>query len=331
MDGFKSSDNIMLLRTGLEGRGYTAKTIIIDQVTHVAFEKEGSTTWLTTASPALSYPVTHNAIRQISRNKSMANDFVHQLGYRVPQSIIYNKDKDMTEAKQLLDRVGKVIVKPEYGSLSRGVTLDITNEEMLQRAIDNVYVTDYGNVVIQEQMYGDEIRFALIDGHLVGALLRQTPRIIGDGKSTIKDLIEQENTSRRNLTNTAEPYPELNATMIAMNAQLLENNDIPVDGQMIEVGRGVMLRNGASMYNVTDDIHASYATIVEDIAKNLGAKFVVIDMLLSEYTEPANANYAFLEFNTSPALNLFYSCRDGNHIDIVPHLVELVDRTLSQK
>ena len=329
MDEFTSSDNIMLIRSGLEGRGYTAKTRVIDEMIHVSFEKEGSSTWLTTASPALSYPVTHNAIRQISRNKTMANDFVHQLGYRVPRSSIYNKDKDMTEVNQLLDEVGRVIVKPEYGSLSRGVTLDITTKEVLQQAIDKVYETDWGNVVIQEQVYGDEIRFVLIDGRLTGAALRQTPRVVGDGSSTLKELIQQENISRSNITDTAVPYPKLDEALI--DGELLSSDNVPADGEVIELGKGTMIRSGASIYNVMESIHPSYAPIVEDIAKNLGAKFVVIDMLLSDYTQPADANYSFIEFNTSPVLKLFYSCRDGNHFDIVPHLVDLIDRTLSQR
>jgi uncharacterized protein (DUF1330 family) len=90
-----------------------------------------------------------------------------------------------------------------------------------------------------------------------------------------------------------------------------------------------MIRTGASIYNVIQTVHPSYLQTVENLAQKLGANFIVVDMILRDYTQEQSANnYAFIEFNTTPVLKLFYSCRDGQHYDVVEELADMIDGTL---
>jgi uncharacterized protein (DUF1330 family) len=70
--------------------------------------------------------------------------------------------------------------------------------------------------------------------------------------------------------------------------------------------------------------------VVENLVQTLGARFVVVDMMLQDYTKPKTAaNYAFIEFNTAPVLKLFYSCRDGKQYDVVAELAAMIDTSLT--
>jgi hypothetical protein len=53
-------------------------------------------------------------------------------------------------------------------------------------------------------------------------------------------------------------------------------------------------------------------------------------MMIHDHTKPQTEdNYTFIEFNTAPVLKMFYSCRDGNHYDILGDLVPMINATLT--
>ncbi|MNH58537.1 Glutathione biosynthesis bifunctional protein GshAB [compost metagenome] len=319
----ESSNNIALLATALGELDYQAELLHLDGIAHARFSKHGIVRWLTTITPAIAYPATNAALRQISRNKSMANAFISQEGFNTPGTAVCSI-ADTANAHQLLAKVGRVIVKPEFGSLSRGLTLDVTTDEALDVAIKKAAGDNGHNAVVQQQVHGDEIRFVVIGGELKGAILRQTPRVIGDGASTLHQLIEKENQARTAITATMVAYPQLDENVI--DGDLITSRVVPGKDEVVELGKGTMISTGASIYDITDDIHDSYRRIVEEVACKLGAQFVVVDMILAEYTQPADENYWFIEFNTSPVLKLFYACRDGRHFPAATHLAQMIDR-----
>jgi glutathione synthase/RimK-type ligase-like ATP-grasp enzyme len=77
------------------------------------------------------------------------------------------------------------------------------------------------------------------------------------------------------------------------------------------------------MYDIINNLHQGYRETVEAIAKDMNADFIVVDIMLRDPGE--FTNYWFIEFNTSPVLKLFYSCRDGGHFDAGRHLAEMIN------
>jgi cyanophycin synthetase len=245
----------------------------------------------------------------------MAYDFAEQLGISIPKSVYISIDEtSYSDAIQLLHERGPVIAKPTDSSLSNGVTLGIRTEGELTTAL--AFARKHSeNVVVQQQVSGDEVRFPVVNGKVVAAILRQTPQIVGDGASTIQKLIHKENELRKNLPETIVPYPLLDEVLVP--ADLLTSQRIPAVGEVVELNRNTMIMGGASIYNVMNNIHPTYLALVEKLTRPLGKGFVVADVIIKDYTEPAeDNNYWFLEFNLTPAIKLFYSCRDGKHFRV---------------
>lgn len=326
----KPHANIAYIIKALEALNYTYDEIVIDGVTHVRFSKDNEPRWMTTVSPTISYPSTTTAIWQLAWNKSMAYDYVAQMGFRLPLSVTHTIGQPIDIAAALLSKVPKIIVKPEMASLSRGLTLDITTEDQLRTALAAVESDGDTAAIVQEQVYGDEVRFAVIDGIVQGAILRRAARVMGDGTSTVRQLIERENDERRTIAATDVPYPQLDDTIIS--AQFLSDERVPEAGEIVELAKGTMVRSGASMFDITDAIHPGYKKIAESIANSIPTGFIVIDLMIADYTKsPEESDYWFIEFNTSPVLKLFYSCRDGKHFDAAYHLARFIDRVSTKR
>lgn len=313
-----------LLRSKFKTIGYSVTEEVVNNRRAVIFTSPSGRQWRTNVA-RLSYPFNSSKIRNISINKEVAYAFAQKSGLSIPYTYHLSDHYEMTshDIDGLFKSYKKLIVKPADASLSRGLTLDVRSAGALRAAIVRARAVST-TVLIQEQVEGEEVRFVVIDGKVVSALLRRTPRVVGDGISTIAELISQENNERLALNLAYVTYPSLNNVVI--DQSLLTQGEVLARGETMELSRATMIRNGASVYDVFDQVHTSYITCIEKLVLQLDAKFIVVDLFLEDFTRPKNKhNYWFIEFNTSPVLKLCYGCRDGKMFDVVPILVKMID------
>jgi cyanophycin synthetase len=303
------------------GVGYQVQELHIDGAEFARFTSPRGAVWMTDAT-RISYPMVHMSIAMIARDKTLSSELVSSQGMSIPESLA---PSDERRIRQLLDEGYSLVVKPSDGSGSKGLTLDIRSFEQLQAAIiEAEKVSDAA--IIQEQVSGDELRFTIIDGEVVSVLLRSTPRVIGDGHSTVKELIEKENGERSSLDIRHITYPQLIDELITHQ---IDKSLIPEAGAVVELSRSTLVRGGASIYELRNTVHGSYNDIARKIAGLVGASFMTVDLIVHDYAAPAtDDNYWFLECNTAPSLRLYYSCRSGENVDMLHHIVRAVDTAI---
>jgi cyanophycin synthetase len=319
-----------LLQKSLEARGYSSRTLILgaSKKSFTQFSSPKTSRLLTLSTDSPLYPFATSSARLIANFKEFSYDLAQSIGVSIPESaVIEHDDAKFTKAKELLEKHAVVIVKPNSSSVSNGLTLNIDSPDQLQEAI--AFARQYSDrVLVQRQVKGEEIRFAVADGKVRGAILRQTPGVTGNGRDTLAQLIDEENKARAAISDTAVPYLAIDDTLLKLDA--FDMHSVPADGERVELGKGTMIRTGASIYNVLDEVHPSYIEIVEKLADQIGNGFAAVDVMLEDYTQPAtDSNYAFIEFNLTPAIQLFYSCRDGKHFDVAgEYLAPMIDKIL---
>lgn len=312
-----------MLQRRLAERGYACDEFILDDKGFMKFTApadKGGKVWLTRAV-RISYPFVSVAAEYIAKNKQLAYTFADKLGVRIPATLHIPADQDKLEA--IFEQYEKVVVKPIDSYSSHGMTLDVADAGSLKRAIGRAQ--QYNNdVLVQEQCSGQEVRFTVVNGKAVHCLLRETPRIIGDGKSTVKQLIAAENEARKQLDFEMVPYPVLDESMVS--ADVLASEAVLPAGSLLELNKSTLVAGGSSMREITDDVHGSYKAAAEKLAKELNPAFLVIDFLIDDYRqELADNNHVFLELNTAPSLRLYYDVRSGADYDIVGALADMID------
>lgn len=316
-----------LLAAEFKKRHYTVDTELRAGKLFVTYTSPTGAQWATRAA-MLRYPGMSEESSYISRHKEVAYKFAEVRGVAIPHTAYIGPDDEITDefAFDLFKRYGALVVKPSNSSLSRGLTLNITTPKALRLAVAKARKV-YPSVLIQRQMKGEEVRFVILNGKAVAALLRQTPRVVGDGVASVAELIRQENDARRNIKLEYVTYPQLTEEIVP--AELIHGTRVPSRGEIVELNRATMIKNGCSVYDRLSEIHPMYAEVAEKLGESINAMFVVVDMFIEDYTQPLSAtNYSFVEFNTAPVLKLFYGCRDGKNFDIVPKLVESIDKEL---
>lgn len=319
---------IGLLTAALSRRGYTHDDVLLDGRTYTRLTSPAGASWLT-SNTQITYPFPTAGARPICDNKRLAYQLVADMGFSVPRTFVVTADMQMQDDIVAMLQYAPLVVKPDNASLARGVTLNINDAAALQQAITTARLFSE-TVLIQRQIEGEEVRIAVIDGKATAAVLRQAPRVVGDGVSTLDQLLKAENKARRGLRLPYLHYPELNADIIDFST--FDVSSVPSAEEIVRLRRTAMIRQGASIYNIMETIDPSYLAAAEQMGAALGSGFVVVDMFAEDYTRPMTpANYAFVEFNISPVILLFYSCRDGVQYDAVETLASMIDESVKQR
>lgn len=149
-----------------------------------------------------------------------------------------------------------VVVKPTLGSLGKGVITNIINEEQLEMAISELLKNDrYDQFIIEEYIEGEEFRLYVVGGEVVAATKLIPAHVIGDGKSTIRELIKEKNNQRKN-----NPYLKDKLIKIDQSIEkMLEKYDLTLDS-VPEINHRILLKApsniavGGEPIDVTDEI-----------------------------------------------------------------------------
>lgn len=311
------------LRDELLSRGYAYKPILLDRLYKQYFSPNGQLA--ITKTGYYEYPFVSTTAKHICQDKAVSYQLAAELGVSIPKTL---QTADLGAAQQFLAEHKKVIVKPANLEGGKGLTLNIETNEQLEVALRYAVERDEDIPLIQEQFIGEEIRFTIIKGHVHSAILRQSPRVIGDGEHSIAELVAKENDIRSTLVFPTLSYPQLSPAIIP--GHLLEQTTVPAKGEIVEFSNATMIRAGASFYGVLDQVHPTLIQLVESMAAKVNPAFLVVDIMVKQWQNPVTPdNYVFIEFNTAPALEIYTSLRGGEQPDTIAALADLLEEYTS--
>ena len=294
-------------------RGYSRCELFHDDKRFYEYSHENGFSWISRIG-LLDYPFVSRDAKEVSTNKMLANSFVRQRGIKTPNTILSN---DIDEINDFISAHKRVVAKPVDGSGSKGLVRDCKSvadisEEILRTPM-----------MFQEFFQGQELRITVCDSKVFSIIRREPPRVVGDGIHALVDLVALENHERNGLETRVE-YPQLNPDYETL---VLDKMYIPNKGEEIQLGEDSMIRSGASFYGVTNEVDISFHRIAENLCDELNPAFLVVDLLVENYTRSAHVQqYRFLEFNTAPSALVYSSLREGDEPDFVRKIITMIDK-----
>lgn len=232
----------------------------------------------------------------ICDDKAITRRVVTAAGLSVPDQIQAGSDRKALEA--FLEKHGKVVVKPARGEQGRGIAVGITTMETLEEAIEAAgRVCD--RVLLEACFEGVDLRLVIIDYKLVAAAVRTPPRVIGDGRTAIRELIELQSRRREAATGGESRIPLDAETERCLAEQDLALDTVLEDGREITVRKAANLHTGGSIHDVTETVHPDLVEAACSAARAIDIPVVGIDLLVKD---PAERDYVFIEANERPGL-----------------------------
>ncbi|WP_394807478.1 cyanophycin synthetase [Nitrosomonas sp.] len=235
----------------------------------------------------------------ISRDKDLTKALLQSCGVPVPEGRIVESAEAAWEAAN--DIGMPVVVKPCDGNHGRGVFIELSRREEIESAYYMALKEGTG-VLVERYIAGTEHRLLVVGGRLIAATQGDSVSVIGEGASTVAELIESQINSdpRRGST---EDYP-LNLIRLDNAAKMEIAHQGYHSDSIVPVGTKVLIqRNGNHAFDVTDHVHPSTAAIASLAARIIGLDIAGIDLVTSDISLPlSEQSGAIVEVNAGPSL-----------------------------
>jgi cyanophycin synthetase len=246
----------------------------------------------------------------ISRDKDLTKMLLKSCGVPVPEGRLVDSAEDAWEAAEEIGL--PVVVKPSDGNHARGVFTNLIAREEVESAYAAAVVEGSG-VIVERYVRGSEHRLLVIGGKLVAAARGETARVIGDGRSTIDELIDSQINSdpRRG---AAEEFP-LDIIALADNpvARLEVSRQGFAPDSIPPAGREVLIvRSGNHTDDVTDLVHPETAATASLAARIVGLDIAGVDLVCEDISQPLDGQRgAIVEVNAGPGLLMHLKPESG--------------------
>jgi cyanophycin synthetase len=242
---------------------------------------------------------------EIAGDKDLTKQILRQAEIPVPHGeVVYT----IEEIKRAFREIGApVAVKPLDGRQGKGVSLNLLTEEEVCRAFEiSNEIADC--VLIEEMFIGRDYRVLVVNGQMIAASERIPPFVVGDGKSTVAQLVEKENQNPLRGEGHEKSLTKLRTDEIAV-AHLAKKgltlDSIPDAGEMVTLRGGCNLSTGGTAKDVTDTVHPSIKKMCERAARIIGLDICGVDLIAQDISQPlGKGTGGIIELNAAPGLRM---------------------------
>jgi cyanophycin synthetase len=227
----------------------------------------------------------------------------------VPRHVLILPEEFDRALKMIESAGGPVVIKPAANTGGgSGVSTNVRTVRQLRSAI--AWARAFGpRIIVEEQIEGDCYRILLMDGVVVDSIVRYPPTIVGDGKSTVRQLIRRENLSRLELgTGRAQVLirsdPDLHNTLGCQGFTL----DVrPRKGEAVQLKRAINENALLENASANDRLCSAIVQTARTAAEVVGARLAGVDVICRDPSVPLeNSGGAVIEVNTTPGLYYHY-------------------------
>ena len=275
--------------------------------------------WATTTS------YTSHAGVEVAGNKNRTKAMLKDAGVPVPNgTTVYSEDG----LRDAVEELGfPIVTKPLDGNHGKGATIRIMNWD---DAVEGLKAAQkYSRAVIVEQFIeGHDYRILVVNGKLIAAAKRTPAAVIGNGRSTIQQLIDKVNEDPRRGFGHEKVLTSIKADQHTQD--LLKNQGLTLEsvlpaGQELYLKSTANISTGGTATDVTDLVHPYNVLLAERVAGIVGLDICGIDLLTSDIAIPLNETRgAVIEVNAAPGFRMHISPTEGLPRNVAAPVVDML-------
>ena len=262
---------------------------------------------------------------EIADDKKRTKELLSHNGIPVPEG---EKVASLREAYKVAEDIGfPVVVKPLVGHHGKGISTNVRDRRELKLAYPGANrIHDY--VLIEKHLEGFDHRVLVINGELV-AVARRTPTPIrGDGKSTIRQIIDRINKDPERGYGHEKVLTKIQID--SMTKRLLRQNNLTLK-TILPKGKKLYLKSTANLsmggiaVDVTNEVHPVIKSMCERISKIIGLDVIGIDMIAPNLQEPlSKTGGGVVEVNAAPGFRMHLKPYKGKSINVAEPIIDML-------
>ncbi|GAB2841922.1 cyanophycin synthetase [Pseudoduganella ginsengisoli] len=247
----------------------------------------------------------------IAQDKELTKKLLDAAGVPVPHG---RSVEDADDAWKAAVEIGvpdvPVVVKPKDGNQGKGVTVNVTTREQIDKAF--AAAREFrDDILVERFLPGHDFRLLVIGNKLVAAARRDPPHVVGDGVHSVRQLVETVNADPRRGSGHATSLTKIRFDDIALERLALQGlnaDSVPPHGQRVILRNNANLSTGGSATDVTDDVHPEVAARAVEAAQMIGLDICGVDVVCDSVLQPIEAQGGgVVEVNAAPGLRMHLS------------------------
>lgn len=212
-------------------------------------------------------------------DKLLTKSLLRQAGVPTPEGLLVQSPD---EAISFREKIGKpIVIKPRFGMKGRGVTVNLRGPNEIATAFKRA--GQFGDVLAEEYIADSiDYRCFATKDTCVSVVRRILPWVLGDGSSTIAELIEEKNIERQQCPSTVGTYIPIDPrTKHHLRRSHLTLESVLPAGQALVVRDIGGLSSGGEPYECSEHISDSVKkTVAQAVAAIPGLSWAGCDVLI---------------------------------------------------
>ena len=265
---------------------------------------------------------------ELACDKESTKTILAEAGVPVPRGTLINYLDELEDA--IADVGGfPVVIKPLDGNHGRGITIGVNSKNEAEDAYDLASAASKSRSVIVEKYYpGTDHRLLVINGKLIAVSERVPAHVIGDGSSTIEQLIEKTNLDPHRGEGHDNVLTKISidrTSLGVLKKQGYEMSSILPTGERAYLRATANLSTGGIAIDRTDDIHPENIWLAERVAKIIGLDIAGIDIVTSDISQPLRkVNGVIVEVNAAPGFRMHVAPSIGLARNVAAPVIDML-------
>lgn len=243
---------------------------------------------------------------EAAQDKALASRLLLDAGLPTP---LGRPVSSVEEALRALDSWGgPVVLKPVDGHHGQGVVMGLETPEDLGAAYEAAQSKYGGTMLVEREIQGTAYRLLVVGNEMVAATERRVPTVVGNGVSTVEELVQAVNTDPGRGSDHGFPmsYIDWDAeTDQTLSRQGWQRDSVIPEGRVVAIRRTANMSTGASAHDVTRSVAAELARDAIRAARAIGLDIAGVDIVTPRLDCALDrAGGAVLEVNACPGLRM---------------------------
>lgn len=246
---------------------------------------------------------------ELTKDKPAVQSLLARSGIPVPRYIAIEISQFERALGMLRSSSVPLVVKPAANTGSGvGVSTNVTTRHRLRAAV--AWARAFGpRVLVEEQVDGDCYRVLVMDGEVLDVVVRHPPRIIGDGVSTVRQLVREENKLRLEAGMARAQVlirfdPDLFNTLASQGCNVRSR---PAKGEVVVLKRVINDNGGRENASANGRLCSAILESARKAAQLVGVRLAGIDIICRDPSVPLElSGGAIIEVNTTPGFYYHY-------------------------
>lgn len=235
---------------------------------------------------------------------------------------------DEEDLENTIKKIGyPIVIKPLDGNHGKGASINVVTWEDAVAGLE--YAKKYSRrVIVEKFITGFDFRVLVIDNRLVAAAKREPAHVIGDGKQTIQQLIDETNRDPRRGYGHENVLTQIDVDRDTLD--LLEKlnytvDSVPKNGEIVYLKSTANLSTGGTSIDVTDMMHPENIFLCERISRVIGLDICGIDIMAENLTQPLKENGGcILEVNAAPGFRMHLAPSEGLPRNVAAPVIDML-------